>query len=140
IINIKNKVFLFNFKLIKDAKTIVKDTLNLMSVNGIVTLLNYIDRIILLPVLGSSALNSYFIASSVSRVVGIVSTPVNNVILSYIVSDQTNNNLKYLTKINFYLLIVSIPLFFIIKILSVFTVSFLYPNYLLEIRPILNYV
>lgn len=140
IINIKSKIFVFNFKLIKDATTILKDTFNLMSVNGIVTLLNYIDRIILLPVLGSTALNSYFIASSVSKVAGIVSTPVNNVILSYIVRDQTNNNLKYLTKINLYLLIVSIPLFFMIKILSVFTVSFLYPNYLLEIRPILNYV
>ena len=43
--------------------------------------------------------------------IGLVTTPINNVILSYLTVDNGNKNLKRFIQINIGIIIVSIPMF-----------------------------
>src|SRR5699024_504242 len=54
-----------------DYKKIKKDYFNLVFVSLIINTVNYIDRIILLPILGPIAVSTYFIGSSASKMVSI---------------------------------------------------------------------
>ena len=79
-------------------KNILKDYLNFSFINIVINILNYLDRFILLPIIGPVLVNVYFIASTASKMIGLVTTPINNVILSYLTVDNGNKNLKDLFK------------------------------------------
>ncbi|WP_394855944.1 hypothetical protein, partial [Staphylococcus borealis] len=108
--------------------------------NIIINILNYLDRFILLPIIGPVLVNVYFIASTASKMIGLVTTPINNVILSYLTVGDDNSNLKKFSLINIVAVIASIPLFFIVKYSSLLIVYILYNNYLEKVYSFINLV
>lgn len=121
-----------------DYKKIKKDYFNLVFVSLIINTVNYIDRIILLPILGPIAVSTYFIGSSASKMVSILTTPVNNVVLTYLsVNTERKLNIK---KLYILFLIGVIPLFLIIKYSSVIIVLFLYPDKFDNVIKVLNLI
>lgn len=72
--------------------------------------------------------------------IGLVTTPINNVILSYLTVDNGNKNLKRFIQINIGIIIVSIPMFFIVKYSSLLVVYILYHNYFEKVYLIINLV
>ncbi|MDU0445015.1 hypothetical protein QVA46_00010 [Staphylococcus haemolyticus] len=96
-------------------KRILHDFVNFTLINVIINILNYLDRFILLPIIGPMLVNVYFIASTASKMIGLVTTPMNNVILSYLSVKDSKDNLKRFFQINIGIIIASIPMFFVVK-------------------------
>lgn len=121
-------------------KTIFSDYINFTLINIIINILNYLDRFILLPIIGPILMNVYFIASTASKMIGLITTPMNNVILSYLSIKNSRDNLKRFIQINFGVLVASVPMFFIVKYSSLLVVYILYNNYLTKVSSIINLV
>ncbi|MCJ1661280.1 hypothetical protein MT341_01540 [Staphylococcus sp. NRL 18/288] len=83
----------------KKIKKIFDDYVNFTLINVIINVLNYLDRFILLPIIGPLLVNVYFIASTASKMIGLITTPMNNVILSYLSVKNSKDNLKGLYKL-----------------------------------------
>ena len=106
----------------------------------IINILNYLDRFILLPIIGPMLVNVYFIASTASKMIGLVTTPMNNVILSYLSVKDSQDNLKRFVQINIGIIIASIPMFFVVKYSSLLVVFVLYNTYISKVTSIINLV
>lgn len=120
------------------AKVIRKDLYNFISINLIINVLNYLDRFILLPIIGPAAVTVYFIGSTVSKMLSLVTTPVNNVILSYLTVGK--NKTQHIFRLNIFILIGFIPTYFIIKIFSMFIISLLYKNYYQAVEEVIGLI
>ncbi|HDA2477852.1 TPA: hypothetical protein O4573_000906, partial [Staphylococcus aureus] len=105
-----------------------------------INILNYLDRFILLPIIGPVLVNVYFIASTASKMIGLITTPMNNVILSYLSVKNNKDNLKRFIQINVGIIIASIPMFFIVKYSSLLVVFILYNSYMEKVLMIINLV
>ncbi|MCH4533018.1 hypothetical protein MKS61_08095 [Staphylococcus haemolyticus] len=121
-------------------KRILQDYVNFTLINVIINILNYLDRFILLPIIGPVLVNVYFIASTASKMIGLVTTPMNNVILSYLSIKDSHDNLKRFVQINIGVIIASIPMFFIVKYSSLLVVFVLYNTYISKVTTIINLV
>ncbi|UTH12347.1 lipopolysaccharide biosynthesis protein [Macrococcoides canis] len=126
-----------NFRITFD-KDIYLSYMHLTIINFIINLLNYFDRIILLPIIGPVAVNVYFIASSAGKMVSLVTTPINNVILSYIAKKEIKKEM--ILKILMFLTVILIPLFYVIKYSSILYINIFYNNYLEQASNIISYV
>lgn len=126
-----------NFRISFD-KEIYFSYINLMVINSIINLLNYFDRIILLPIIGPVAVNVYFIASTAGKMVSLVTTPINNVILSYIAKKEIKK--EVILKILIFLVVILVPLFYIIKYSSILYINVFYSNYTEQASSIISYV
>lgn len=121
-------------------KRILHDFVNFTLINVIINILNYLDRFILLPIIGPMLVNVYFIASTASKMIGLVTTPMNNVILSYLSVKDSKDNLKRFVQINIGIIIASIPMFFVVKYSSLLVVFVLYNTYISKVTSIINLV
>ena len=121
-------------------KRILHDFINFTLINVIINILNYLDRFILLPIIGPMLVNVYFIASTASKMIGLVTTPMNNVILSYLSVKDSQDNLKRFVQINIGIIIASIPMFFVVKYSSLLVVFVLYNTYISKVTSIINLV
>ena len=121
-------------------KRILHDFVNFTLINVIINILNYLDRFILLPIIGPMLVNVYFIASTASKMIGLVTTPMNNVILSYLSVKDSKYNLKRFVQINIGIIIASIPMFFVVKYSSLLVVFVLYNTYISKVTSIINLV
>lgn len=132
------------FKLHKDIKItyngILKDYSNFSSINLIINILNYLDRLILLPIIGATAVTTYFIGSTASKMISLITTPMNNVILSYLSIGTNNIHKKNFNKLQLLLLSAMIPLFFIIKYMSLLIIYIIYKNYFDQAESIIDLV
>ena len=81
----KNPLFKEPIKITKNFKKVVSVSSTLLLVTFIASLLNYIDRLILFPLLGGEMVSIYYSASLIGKLGGMVVSPINSVVLSYIV-------------------------------------------------------
>jgi O-antigen/teichoic acid export membrane protein len=96
----------------------------------------YLDRVIILPLLGAAAMGVYFAASSLAKTVTLLMTPISGVILSRVgyMEDSRKIGVVILTLRRLpALLIGSFSLAFLASWLGV---SLLYPGFLSQARPI----
>lgn len=126
-----------NISSLKNAK-IFYDYKNYVQINLIINVMNYLDRIILLPIVGSVAMTTYFIGFTASKVLSMLTTPINNVILSYLSLNDKSKH--YFSKLIIIFILMTLPMFFIIKYLSLIIVKILYNNYLLEVSNYMNLI
>lgn len=119
---------------------ILKDYINFSSINLIINVLNYLDRLILLPIIGPAAVTVYFIGSTASKMISLVTTPMNNVILSYLSLRTESVNPKQFKKLLTFLLIFSLPSFFLIKYASLLMIYIIYRNYFDRVLTIIDLV
>lgn len=105
---------------------ILQDYIMLLMTNGLNNLNLYLDRIILLPIIGGTAVTISFLATFIGKMLATFLYPINNVILSYIsVLDNKNIKKQYMT-INVYSLIAVIAVMVVCYPMTIFVVSTLY--------------
>lgn len=122
--NIKNKVY--------------KDYTNYTLTNLMINALNYLDRIIVFPLVGANAMTTYFIGSTTSKMISLITTPMNNVLLSYITAGESKNT--YFKTLNLIVMISLIPSFFLIKYTSLLLTKILYYDYFDHVDKIMNLI
>lgn len=130
-------LFLSNNQIVYEFKTadfkkidhrITKKFINLSFANLIANVLNYLDRFMILPILGAVSMSTFYAASSISKIIAMLVTPMTNVLLSYIAKDDYKIKRKKLLLITMYLFVAFIPLYFIVNYVSVFLINILYPS------------
>ncbi len=107
---------------------ITKKFINLSFANLIANVLNYLDRFMILPILGAVSMSTFYAASSISKIIAMLVTPMTNVLLSYIAKDDYKIKRKKLLLITMYLFVAFIPMYFIVNYVSVFLINILYPS------------
>ena len=79
----KSFLFDFSFSISDNFISTLKKYRDLCGSTAIGSALTYMDRLIILPVLGASMVSTYTVASIVGKTLGIVMLPIANVMLSY---------------------------------------------------------
>lgn len=115
-----------------------KDFIQLSSSNLISNLLLYLDRIIINPILGSSNVALYYIASLVGKTVGIILNPLASIILTYISKIKNISS----RKIFFILTLTSVLMGVVVYVASIpispIIIKILYSNQISEVKPYFN--
>lgn len=93
-----------------------KDYLMLLGTNLLNNINIYLDRLILLPLVGGTAVTTSYLATFIGKIIASFLYPINNVILSYISVNKIGNKFKQ------YILVIFIGL-----ILSLIVLSMCYP-------------
>ena len=90
----------------------------------------YCDKLIIYPVLGGYSVSVYNSSAVVSKAVTVITTPLRNVLLSYIVGNDKGQINRSIIKRGIYLILFgSILTFIVFYLLSAFMCKFLYPQY-----------
>ena len=95
----------------------------------IINLISYMDRVMILPILGASSMAIYFSASSTSKILALIANPLSSFLLSKM---GTNDNLDKKNILRFaikYFLPMIIVFFSASLILCFIAINFLYPQY-----------
>lgn len=108
------------------AKPIVKDFVMLLGTNGLNNINLYLDRLILLPLIGGRAVTLAFLSTFVGKMLATFMYPVNNVLLSYISVNSSWNKLKQYISVNVYSILALIAVMIVSYPLTIFIVSWLY--------------
>lgn len=98
-------------------------------------ILMYLDRFILLPILGGTSVAIYTVASFLGKSIGIFMTPLSGVLLTYYSKKGFIFNRKIFFKINISLLIFSIPFFIICYFFAPIVTKIFYPDFIENVKP-----
>lgn len=109
-------------------KAILKIEIAILLTTLISNMLTYLDRLILLPVLGGEAVSTYTVAAFLGKSFGVVMTPLAGVLLSYYAQKQYVMNIKKFWKINFLMIGISIPFMGVCFVASDFVTGLFYPT------------
>ncbi|MBI5975585.1 capsular biosynthesis protein [Staphylococcus canis] len=120
---------------VKSHKNIISEYVNLLISNGLNNLNIYLDRIILLPLIGGGAVALSFLATFIGKIFASFMYPINNVILSYISVKNTDNKIKQYLIVNFYGLILSGVIIVISYPITVLIVEYLYRQDSAQVQP-----
>lgn len=116
-------------------KSILLDYLNLLVSNSLNNVNIYIDRIILLPIIGGGAVAISFLATFIGKIFATFMFPINNVILSYISVKATNNKKRLYLIVNVYGVILSVLIILVSYPTTLFIVEYFYHHNSSEVRP-----
>lgn len=100
-------------------------------------LLIYLDRILLLPILGGEAVSTYTTASFFGKCLGLLLTPMAGVLLSYYAQGDYAMTTKKFRGINITVLLFAVGFFLISLLLSDPVTGLLYPTLIASARPFL---
>lgn len=126
---------LLKMKLIKtkEIKNTIKKFGELGFVSLLVNLMNYIDKFLIYPILGATAVAVYYAVNSMSKIISLITNPMSNVILSWV--SKVNENKKK-NKIIKSTIIANIPIIIVVSIVSIpltyLALKILYSQYLAD--------
>lgn len=103
----------------------------------IANLLIYLDRLLLLPVLGGEAVSVYTVASFLGKSFGVIMTPLSGVLLSYYAKKDYNMSRKKFWEINLAMAVVSLPFFLVTALCARLVTGFFYPTIIDQATPYL---
>ena len=135
---------LFKTNILKEkpiATPLIKKTSKIYSSLMIATLmanvLTYLDRLILLPLLGAESVSIYTVASFLGKSFGVIMLPLSGVLLSYYSQKSFEMNLKKYWYIN--LMFIAIAVFFMVMclLLSKIVTGLFYPTLINDASPFL---
>ena len=125
----------FKFTLL--AKKVISVEAALFITTLIANLLMYLDRLLLLPVLGGEAVSTYTVASFLGKSFGVIMAPLSGVLLSYYARRNYVMSRRKFWGINVSMLFISIPFFLACVIISRFITGLFYPTLIDEAAPYL---
>lgn len=114
---------------------LAKETVNLTFSNGVSNGLKYLDRFLITPVLGATSMSLYYSVSVFSKMINMVVIPFNNVLLSYINRMAVEEGRKYFLAINVASVILMIPTFIVLNLVTPFMLEILYPQFVEQAMP-----
>lgn len=113
-----------------------KDAYSLLAAALIANLINYADKLVLYPLMGGTAVSIYYTATILGKITGMVTGPINSVILSYI-SRWDNSKASVFGKV-FMAGTAVVSLGYVITMLFARPViGFLFPQWLEEVMKII---
>lgn len=75
-------------------KRVRKDAYSLLIASIVANLINYADKLVLFPLMGGLAVSIYYTATILGKITGMLTGPINSVILSYITRwDESRSNI-----------------------------------------------
>lgn len=107
--------------------TTFKETLLLWGAGFLVSVGTYIDRLIIYPILGGTAVAVYYIATIMGKTIAMALTPITGVFLSYLSKSENISN-KLFLKVLIFSVILNVILYCGIIIISEPILNFLYPD------------
>lgn len=96
------------------------------------TLITYLDRLIIYPLLGGESVSTYTVASFFGKTLGIVMTPIAGVLLGYYAQDSFKMDRKKYWSINGFAFVGAVLFMIVSIILSPFITKLLYPTIYLK--------
>ncbi|MGX7150966.1 lipopolysaccharide biosynthesis protein [Enterococcus ureasiticus] len=117
-----------------------REFFSLSTSNGFANVANYLDRFVITPLLGATSMGVYYAASSLSKILTMMITPMSSVLLSYTTNQTIGFARKKILTLYAIMLGIVIPSYFILITLSNYLVTILYPNYAHEAKPLLPIV
>ena len=117
-------------------KATAKEQIYLMSANFLNRFIDYADKMILFPLLGSSAVSVYYVAVCSTKIILMVISPLNSVILTYL-SKWTSIKFDVVKRALNISGFISIIIYFVCAFLSKPILNILYPQYVAEA---MNYI
>lgn len=116
--------------------TLKKETVLLLTTLT-ASLLTYLDRLLLLPLLGGSAVSDYTVASFFGKSLGIVMTPMAGVLLSYYAQRGFRMTVKRFWVTNGTILLLAGAFFLVCTVFSDWGTGLIYPTLISQARPYL---
>lgn len=120
-----------------NSKPIVKDFIMLLSTNGLNNINLYLDRLIILPIIGGEAVTLAFLSTFIGKMLATFMSPINNVLLSYISVNSNLNKFKQYVNVNIVCFIAMLIVLVISYPLTIFVVSKLYQ---VDVNNIKNFI
>ena len=112
-------------------KKIAKNMATLTLATFFSKLLLYSDKLIIYPILGGASVSIYYVATVLGKVVSLITTPMNSVLLSHLSTEVINKEL-FLKKLLFYGSILSVVIYILIVQSSNYILTILYPQYVAD--------
>lgn len=132
----KTKILRENCRTTKFYKKIKKDYIYLL-LSGIVnSMMTYADKLVLYPLMGGTSVSIYYTATILGKILGMLTSPINSVILSYISKWNTKQN-SLLTKIIFITLGIVICGYVLTLLIARPIIGMLFPQW---IDPVMKYL
>ncbi len=129
---IKSKIWRTGFQM-KKVKRVMPQYSQLCASSGLNSATVYCDRLLIHPMLGGAAVSVYNAAAVVSKVISVVSAPVRNVLLSYIVDkDRLTLPKKNVKKLLLVGGVGVVGIYLCFYLASLVLCRFLYPQYAAE--------
>ena len=129
----------FRTKLLKEPykrtfmfKNTRKDVNKLTVATIISNMMTYADKLVLYPLMGGTAVSIYYTATILGKIVGMLTSPINNVILSYI-SKWEHNNHTLIKKILLFGLVLCLIGYCVTMLISRPVIGFLFPQWVDEV-------
>ena len=117
----------------KEIKNTIKKFGELGFVSLLTNLMNYIDKFLIYPILGTTSVAVYYAVNSMSKIVSLITNPMSSVVLSWI---SNINDSKKKNKIIKMTMCVNIPIVIIVAIISIpltyLALKILYSQYLVD--------
>lgn len=110
---------------------ITKEAVQLSIASFLARVSSYCDRMILFPLLGGTAASVYYVSTLLAKVVSLLATSINNVVLSYLAKKTDVSNKRFLMTIAIGAIICCIC-YGIVMVVSPPVLSFLYPQFVDE--------
>ncbi|QLY79105.1 hypothetical protein [Clostridium intestinale] len=112
--------------------TIFRKTLSkyfiLIATGAMATILTYMDRLIIFPVLGGEAVSTFTVASFFGKTIGMVMIPISGVLLGYYSQKSFKFTIKIFWLINIVIIVFSAIFFAVSLVLSSWVTKLLYPT------------
>lgn len=112
-----------------------KKTIVLFVTTFIENLILYLDRLLLLPILGGEAVSVYTVASFFGKSLGVLVTPLSGVLLSYYAQKDFGMTRRGYWKLNISMIAFSLVFFLFCVVAGPFGTSLFYPTLIDEARP-----
>ena len=111
-------------------KETIKEYSQLSISSGLNTSTTYCDKMLIYPLIGGLSVSIYNAAAAVSKIMALISVPLRNVFLSYIVdTDKVTISKPKLKKLSFISIGASILIYGVFYFASVILCNFLYPQF-----------
>lgn len=117
-------------------KDVKKDAYSLLVAALINSLINYADKLVLYPLMGGTAVSIYYTATILGKITGMLTGPINSVILSYITRWDKSRSGFFFKMLIIGSIVVSLG-YVVTLIIARPVIGFLFPQWLEEVMEIL---
>lgn len=132
----KNKLYRETFKRTFLFREVTINSIKLVIATVISSMMNYADKLILYPLMGGYAVSIYYTASILGKMVGMLTGPINSVILSYI-SRWKKNNKSLISRLMIITLLLCIIGYAVTLCISRPVIGILFPQWVDEVMKLI---
>lgn len=135
----ETKIYREHFGITRLFKPTISKFLMLLIVTISTNVMLYLDRIVIYPILGSESVSVYTVAVFFGKTLGIIMTPIANVLLGYFAQKDYKMNLKNFWQTNFIVLGTASAFMLLSVVAAPIATKILYPGFFEQAQPFIFY-